>query len=236
MKTCGDFGGIKPDGTPCGAPAGRGTSRKSGRCRYHPEDPAAQELTAREAAFCEEYLVDRNGAQAAIRAGYSSHTARQTAHKLLQKPHIRARIRERLDEHFSELGLQQRFLLGRLAAMAGADIADFVEWKGRHVHLKDSSEIPPELTPLVKSVKETKEGLSLELHDAKDAIKVLLEYHQMLRKPVDVNVSGEVRHRHSKYEAASDEELFRTREEALAAAIGGAGEPRQNGNDRNGKR
>jgi phage terminase small subunit len=39
-------------------------------------------------AFVREYLVDGNGAQAAIRAGYSSRTARQQASELLTKPDI----------------------------------------------------------------------------------------------------------------------------------------------------
>ncbi len=41
------------------------------------------ELTPRQAAFVREYLVDHNGTQAAIRAGYSARTAAEQASRLL---------------------------------------------------------------------------------------------------------------------------------------------------------
>lgn len=44
--------------------------------------------------FCKEYIVDLNGNQAAIRAGYSEKTARIQASKLLTNPNISARIEE----------------------------------------------------------------------------------------------------------------------------------------------
>lgn len=37
------------------------------------------------ARFVQEYLIDRNGAAAAVRAGYSRHTARQIAYELLTR-------------------------------------------------------------------------------------------------------------------------------------------------------
>ena len=41
--------------------------------------------------FCQEYLVDLNQTQAAIRAGYSPRSAGQTASALMKKPKVRAR-------------------------------------------------------------------------------------------------------------------------------------------------
>ncbi|WP_405118762.1 terminase small subunit [Pseudomonas leptonychotis] len=49
-------------------------------------------LTDKEQQFVDEYLVDLNGAQAAIRAKYAESSARQTATKLLSKAHIQAAI------------------------------------------------------------------------------------------------------------------------------------------------
>lgn len=49
-------------------------------------------LTSKQARFVEEYLVDGNGAGAAIRAGYSEHTARAIACELLTKPDLKAAI------------------------------------------------------------------------------------------------------------------------------------------------
>ena len=41
-----------------------------------------EKLTAREEEFCRQYVVLRNGARAAVAAGYSEKRARQTAHEL----------------------------------------------------------------------------------------------------------------------------------------------------------
>jgi hypothetical protein len=46
-------------------------------------------FTPKQQAFIREYLVDLNGTQAAIRAGYSPRTANEQAAELLAKPSIR---------------------------------------------------------------------------------------------------------------------------------------------------
>ena len=53
-------------------------------------------LTPRQAAFVREYLVDLNGTQAAIRAGYSEATAGQQAEQLLKKLEIKSAVEEGL--------------------------------------------------------------------------------------------------------------------------------------------
>lgn len=61
------------------------------------------ELTDKQKRFCDEYLVDLNGTQAAIRAGYSKKTARSIAAENLSKPNIRQYIDERMQEKEKEL-------------------------------------------------------------------------------------------------------------------------------------
>ena len=45
-------------------------------------------LNPKQTLFCQEYLVDLNATQAAIRAGYSVKTAKETGYENLTKPHI----------------------------------------------------------------------------------------------------------------------------------------------------
>jgi phage terminase small subunit len=54
--------------------------------------PRKGEIPDKQENFCQEYLVDLNGTQAAIRAGYSPFTAGEQACELLKKPNVRARI------------------------------------------------------------------------------------------------------------------------------------------------
>lgn len=55
------------------------------------------ELEERQKIFCNEYLVDFNGTQAAIRAGYSKKTARSIASENLTKPNIQEYLKELID-------------------------------------------------------------------------------------------------------------------------------------------
>lgn len=59
---------------------------------------ATNKLTDKQQRFCEEYLIDLNATQAAIRAGYSEATARFIGCENLTKPNIRAAIDKRLKE------------------------------------------------------------------------------------------------------------------------------------------
>ncbi len=54
------------------------------------------ELTPKQRRFADEYLIDCNGTQAAIRAGYSEKSSRTAAYRLLLNPVIRAYIDEQL--------------------------------------------------------------------------------------------------------------------------------------------
>jgi hypothetical protein len=55
-------------------------------------------LTAKQAAFCREYIVDSNGTQAAVRAGYSERTANEQASQMLALPHIDAEVKRLQEE------------------------------------------------------------------------------------------------------------------------------------------
>lgn len=71
-------------------------------------------LTNKQEAFVREYLVDLNATQAAIRAGYSEKTARQTGAENLSKPYIHARIQELQQQRSEKLELDADWVLNRL--------------------------------------------------------------------------------------------------------------------------
>ena len=55
-------------------------------------------MTNKQKRFCEEYLIDCNAKQAAIRAGYSEKTAYAIGNENLNKPELSAYIQEKLEE------------------------------------------------------------------------------------------------------------------------------------------
>lgn len=78
-------------------------------------------LTNKQQRFIEEYLIDLNGTQAAIRAGYSPNSAKEIASENLSKPNIRARIDERMAELSKRTGVNQERIIRELARIAFLD-------------------------------------------------------------------------------------------------------------------
>lgn len=84
-------------------------------------------MTAKQQRFCDEYLIDLNATQAAIRAGYSEKNARNIASENLAKPNIKAYIDQRMAEKESELIADQEEVLKYLTAvMRGQTRAEVV--------------------------------------------------------------------------------------------------------------
>ena len=74
-------------------------------------------MTAKQRRFCDEYLIDLNATQAAIRAGYSKKTARKIGQENLTKQDIRQYIDARMAEKESELIADQNEVLRYLTAV-----------------------------------------------------------------------------------------------------------------------
>jgi len=93
-------------------------------------------MTPKQAAFVSEYMIDHNGTQAAIRAGYSKRTARQQAVELLASGEVQQAIKVAetaaqqrnaitVDDLLSELedARQLAKLEGQASAMVSATMA-----------------------------------------------------------------------------------------------------------------
>ena len=75
------------------------------------------EMTERQKRFCDEYLIDLNATQAAIRAGYSERSARQIADKNMSKVDIQKYIEDRMAEKESALIADQDEILKYLTSV-----------------------------------------------------------------------------------------------------------------------
>lgn len=79
-------------------------------------------LTSKQRRFVDEYLVDLNATQAAIRAGYSEKTARAIACENLTKPDIADAIAAAMKERENRTHITQDRVLQELARVAFFDI------------------------------------------------------------------------------------------------------------------
>lgn len=87
----------------------------------------AKELTEQQQRFVNEYLIDLNATQAAIRAGYSTKTAAQTGYKLCHKSSVSDAIARAMADRSKRTGItQDRVLreLGRIAFLDPSDVLD----------------------------------------------------------------------------------------------------------------
>lgn len=97
-----------------------------------------KKLTPKQEAFCREYILDHNGTQAAIRAGYYSRTAKVQACKLLTKGNLKKRISELEMMVISRHDIAIEEIISRLVSIAFFDIGKLFNSDGL---LKDISEL-----------------------------------------------------------------------------------------------
>lgn len=83
-------------------------------------------LTDKQEKFCQEYLIDLNGTQAAIRAGYSEKTAQEIASENLLKPIIQNRLNDLRKPLAEKVGITQEMVLNELAKVGFANLKDYL--------------------------------------------------------------------------------------------------------------
>ncbi|MFA9488759.1 MULTISPECIES: terminase small subunit [unclassified Mannheimia] len=71
-------------------------------------------LTDKQKRFIEEYLIDLNATQAAIRAGYSEDTAKEMGYENLTKPHIQEAIQQAKNQRSERTQITQDDVLNGL--------------------------------------------------------------------------------------------------------------------------
>lgn len=74
-------------------------------------------MNARQKRFCDEYLIDCNATQAAIRAGYSPKTAKVTGAKMLINANLKVYIDEQLERIHNEKTADAQEVLEYLTAV-----------------------------------------------------------------------------------------------------------------------
>lgn len=84
-------------------------------------------LTAKQLRFCEEYIVNLNATEAAIRAGYSKRSATVIGHENLTKPDIKAKIEDLLLEKRINSKVTEDQILEELKSLGFYSIKTFID-------------------------------------------------------------------------------------------------------------
>lgn len=145
-------------------------------------------LTAKQQRFCDEYLVDLNATQAAIRAGYSEKTAYSQGQRLLKHVEVKAYIEKRMEEKDEELIATQDEVLKYLTAVMRREYAENVV-----VTVSEKKSFyEPDMNGVMRKVTEEKEEAQIveipaRLSDANKAAELLGRRYGLFKDSVDLN-------------------------------------------------
>src|SRR5579863_5757586 len=121
-------------------------------------------VQARYTVFVREYGKDFNGSRAVIAAGYAPKSARVTASQLLAKPNIQEDIQRLLDRRADKLDISADRVLGELAKLAFANMADYVAIQEDGSAIIDLSHVSREQLAAVEQL-ETREYFENEKYE-----------------------------------------------------------------------
>lgn len=145
-------------------------------------------MTQKQKRFIEEYLIDLNATQAAIRAGYSPDTAYSIGQENLKKPEISARIDRAMAERSKRTGVNAERVIQELAKIAFVNATEVIDPKTATV----KEDALPEDTAAIQSVKVKtfgEDGLEREIKmgDKIKALELLGKHLGMFKDKIELS-------------------------------------------------
>jgi phage terminase small subunit len=135
-------------------------------------------MTAKQQRFCEEYVVDLNGRQAAIRTGYSPASAEVQAYRLLTNVQVTAYIEQLKATMREKTGISAERVIGELAKIGFCNLQEYVSAGNMisditTVTAEQGAAIASIKTTIVGSGKTMRKEVSIKLHDKVSALEKL---------------------------------------------------------------
>ena len=137
-------------------------------------------MSPRQRRFAAEYLIDLNGTQAAIRAGYKARSAAAQASRLLRRPDVAALLKDGMRDRSRRTGIEADQVLTELARIAFADLRSTAEWGPDGVVPRRSSDLDDDAARAVAEVAETRSRsgatVKVKLFDKRAALESLAKH------------------------------------------------------------
>lgn len=151
-------------------------------------------LSPKRARFVEEYLIDFNATQAAIRAGYSARDAHNQGARLSANVGIKAEIDKALADRSKRNIVDQNRIIEELAAIAFSDITGIVRFENGKMIIEESANLTDNqrraILEMSESITEGGRTRKVKLHDKLRALELLGKHLAMFRDRVDINVNN----------------------------------------------
>lgn len=150
-------------------------------------------LTEKQQRFVEEYLIDLNATQAAIRAGYKPSSARQVGTENMSKPSIRACIDQAIAERSKRTGINQDRVIRELARLAFVNASDVIDMDEASIKCNASEDDKAAIASVKVKTIPTKEGDGVEreirLNDKLKALELLGKHLGMFKDNININAN-----------------------------------------------
>ncbi len=135
-------------------------------------------MTDKQKAFVQEYLVDLNATQAAIRAGYSADTANEQGSQNLAK--LSVEIKAAMDERAQRTEITQDRVLKELARIGFADIRKVVQWGEERTVFTPSEDLEEDDAATVSSVKSKTKTFTSKDGEHEVTVEIEMKMHDKL--------------------------------------------------------
>ena len=148
-------------------------------------------LSEKQQRFVQEYIIDLNARQAAIRAGYSPKTAGAQSSRLLTNVNIQDEIAKAMEDRGKRTGVTQDRVLTELSAIAFAKATDYVEvGEDGLVKIKPTAELTDEQKKAIAGIKKGANGIEIKLTDKTKALEMLSRHLGLFNDKFNVNVEA----------------------------------------------
>lgn len=151
-------------------------------------------LTSKQQRFVDEYLIDLNATQAAIRAGYSPRRANCMGFENMRKPAIAAAIQAGMAKRLARTEVTQDAIIKELAKVAFYDPRSVMSWGPRGMVLKPSDQLTDDQAACVSEVSETTSAtggsLKLKTNDKLKALELLGRHLGMFTDKTELTGAG----------------------------------------------
>lgn len=175
-----------------------------------------EKMTAKQKRFCDEYLIDLNATQAAIRAGYSEKNADKIGSELLGKTRVSTYIKKRIEDRIKRTEVTQDFVIRELMEIASVKATDYArviekeatittesgviqlyDAKGNPVKYKTVEPIlTDELTETQKKalavIKKGRDGFEIKPYDKLRALELLGKHLGMWTEKMELDADMEL--------------------------------------------
>ena len=137
-------------------------------------------LTPKQTEFARQYLLDMNGTQAAIRAGYSAKTAEAQASRLLSNVKVAETIQTAMNKRAERTEITTDRVLREYARVAFADIRSVVTVKDGSVIVADTDQLTDDEAAAISEISETTSAtggsIKVKLHSKMSALQDIAKH------------------------------------------------------------